>query len=443
MATFYVRSTTGSNANNGSTWALAKATVAGALSAAAAGDTIWVSQVHAESTASTITWTGGALTTPTKIICGNDGAQPPTALATTATVTTTGASNIDLNSNLYVYGITFNVGTGTSGGSMDFGANAHSWIYMEQCQFIIVNNFSASGFFVGNLADADDRILWKNCNIKSANAGNTITQLARAGIFHWNGGSIVSGGTTPTVLVTPVTGSNILIENVDFTNYGNGVNLTAATKTSANVTFRNCKMPASWSGALLNGTFGTTNLGQVSGYNISTGSANYKLWTESVTGSVNDETTFVRSGGASDGTTPLSWKMVTTANTSYPYCVLDTPEFVLWNDTTGSSKTVTVEILRDSATNLKDNEIWIEVNYFSSASIIAGALVVDRVDVGTGTAADLPASSVTWTTSGMANPNKQKVAVTFTPNLVGFFMAKVKLAKASTTVYVDPYLTVT
>src|SRR3990167_2296817 len=89
MANIYVRSTDGSDADDGSTWALAKATLAGALAIATSADTIWVSQNHAETAAGNKSHTFP--TTPgLRVLCGNDAAEPPTALATTATVTTTG-----------------------------------------------------------------------------------------------------------------------------------------------------------------------------------------------------------------------------------------------------------------------------------------------------------------------------------------------------------------
>ena len=110
---------------------------------------------------------------------------------------------------------------------------------------------------------------------------------------------------------------------------------------------------------------------------------------------------------------------------------------------TGSPITVTVEILRDSATALTDAEIWLEVSYLSASGTPLGAVARNiAADVFT-TPANQASSSETWTTTGMSNPNTQALAVTFTPQMAGFLMARVMLAKASTTVYVDPKLTVT
>jgi hypothetical protein len=160
-------------------------------------------------------------------------------------------------------------------------------------------------------------------------------------------------------------------------------------------------------------------------------------------GDTYSETTIVRSGGASDGINPLSWRMVANATAKvFPVLPMVSGEFAIWNDTTGSARTVTVEFLHDSATGLKDNELWLELDYYGASGNPKGTLATSAPNV-LASGSTLASSSATWTTTGMANPNAQKVAVTFTPQLKGFFIATIKLAKASYTVYVDPKMTVT
>ncbi|MEK9809109.1 MAG: hypothetical protein VW362_01580, partial [Candidatus Nanopelagicales bacterium] len=136
----------------------------------------------------------------------------------------------------------------------------------------------------------------------------------------------------------------------------------------------------------------------------------------------------------------LSWKMATTANAEYPAIILRSPEIAKWNETTGSSVTVTVDILHDSATALKDNEVWLEVEYLGTSGTPLALFTDDAVADVITTAADQTSSSATWTTTGMTNPNKQKLSVTFTPQEKGLIIARVCVAKASYTVYVDPEL---
>jgi hypothetical protein len=55
----------------------------------------------------------------------------------------------------------------------------------------------------------------------------------------------------------------------------------------------------------------------------------------------------------------MSWKIVTTADAEYPQQVFNTPEIVAWNETTGSAKTVTIEVITDNVT-LNDDECWVD-----------------------------------------------------------------------------------
>lgn len=203
---------------------------------------------------------------------------------------------------------------------------------------------------------------------------------------------------------------------------------------------RNGKLPASWTGALTTGTLLAGARYEM--HNCDDGDTNYRLWVEDYAGSIKQETTIVSSGGASDGTTSLSWKMASSANAEYPLIVLDSPEIVQWNDTTGSAITVTVEIITDNVT-LTDAECWLEVQYLGTSGYPLSTFISDaKADV-LATAANQATSTETWTTTGLTTPTKQKLSVTFTPQEKGFLHAVVKLAKASTTVYVDPLLVVT
>ena len=174
-------------------------------------------------------------------------------------------------------------------------------------------------------------------------------------------------------------------------------------------------------------------------WNCDSGDTNYRLWIEDYAGSIKSETTLVKTGGASDGDTPLSWKMATTANAEYPLVLLRSPEIFSERITsTGSAKTITVDILHDSATALKDDEIWLEVQYLGTSGFPLGSFANDsKADV-LAAGANQASSSATWTTTGMGNPNKQKLEVTFTPQEKGVAIVTVCMAKASYTVYVDP-----
>ncbi len=135
--------------------------------------------------------------------------------------------------------------------------------------------------------------------------------------------------------------------------------------------------------------------------------------------------------------------MVSSANAKPYTAPLESEELAAaWNTTVGSAVTVTVDVLHDSVTNLKDDEIWLELWYLGTSGFPLATTIRDaKADIFSA-AADQAASTATWTTTGMANPNKQKLAVTFTPQEAGFIQARVVIVKPSATVYVDPVLQV-
>lgn len=439
MANLYVRSTDGNNADSGATWALAKATLAGACSAAAAGDTIYVSQAHAETGAGTITCPG-TLAAPCKIIVGDDSAEPPTAVSAAATITVTAAGTIVLSGHAYVRGISF-LGDRTMRLATT-GANVQRY---EACSFRLSS--ASSGYLQpGNaISAAPTQVYWDNCDIKF---GATTQYLTPAhGRFIWRGGTYLSGGTAPTNLLTidDARGASYTeISGVDFSAANASMNLVGACATGGHFVFRNCKLPTSWSGDLYNGTM-LAGL-RVEMYNCDNADTNYRLFIKDYCGTIKHETTIIRTGGASDGTTGLAWKMESNANAEYPIHRLESPELADWIDTTGASKTLTVEIVHDSqgagsGSKFQDDEIWLEVMYLGTSGFPLGTPLNDaKADV-LATAANQADSSETWTTTGLTTPVKQALSVTFTPAEKGFYHARVVLAKASKTVYVCPKAT--
>jgi hypothetical protein len=263
------------------------------------------------------------------------------------------------------------------------------------------------------------------------------------GVFKIQGGSALTGTTSPTTLFGPASGTYISwieASGSDLTNLAAAVNIFSAGAPSIGI-IRNSKLPASWTGSLVSGTMIPGE--RYTMHNCDSADTNYRIWIEDYAGSIRSETTLVRTGGAGDGTTTLSWKMATSADAEYPLILLESGEIHSeWIETVGAAKTVTVEILHDSTTNLKDDEIWLDVQYLGTTGFPLGSFANDaKADV-FATAADQTASTATWTTTGLTNPNKQKLAVTFTPQEKGVAICRVMMAKASYTVYVDPMATV-
>lgn len=421
-------------------WANATVDLQRAAANDAPGDTIYLSQAHAESTAAGITFAlAGTAASPTRVICGDDASAPPSTSAETASITTTGNSGISFTGTCYyVEGLTFNIGSGAVSSTMALTGTTAARAVFRNCDLVLVSTGSGADIRVSG---AYSHALLENCDISFSSTAQSISNsITNATRFEWNGGSLLSGTSEPATLVE-TNSAFTLLSGLDLTHAGGGVNLFGQTGTGpSRAIIRNSKLPASWSGSLVTGTLPLNSRFEM--HNCDSGDTNYRLHIQDYSGSIISEITIVRADGASDGTTPLVWKMVSTANAEYPMLPLESPEVVQWNDTTGSAITATVEIVTDNVT-LTDAECWLEVQYLGTSGYPLGAFVSDaKADV-LATAANQTSSSETWTTTGLGTPVKQKLSVTFTPQEKGFIHAVVKVAKASTTVYVDPLLVIT
>lgn len=453
MANIYVRSSDGSNADNGSTWALAKATVAGAASIDAAGDTVYLSSAHAESLGS-FAWaysSPGTIASPNRLLSVDDAAEPPVALSAGASMSNTGNNQMEVQGFVYCYGITWNVTTSASIALMYFATlNAPSNVEIDECKIRLVGTSTAGRISIGrDSTNVGARVSWRNTSVKFASASQGI-QVAAAR-FVWvnnaGGGSYVgieAGGTSPTALFKYVgehdgssTGrsASVLCEGLDLSNGAAGMHIVGTMRGASQFLMRNCKLPASWTGSLVSVAIEDGSVATM--VNCDNGDTNYRLMQKTAAGLVSDETTLVMTGGATDGDTPISWKVVTTTSCG-PGASWISPEMYVERTTVGSAVTVTVEILHDSTTDLTDNEAWLEVTTLGTSGQPLSTTTTDRATDTLTTPGDQPNSSVTWTTTGLTNPNKQYLSVSVTPQEKGFLIARVYVAKASKTLYINP-----
>ncbi len=166
---------------------------------------------------------------------------------------------------------------------------------------------------------------------------------------------------------------------------------------------------------------------------------NYRHDKYNFSGSQVVETTIVRTGGATDGTTPLATKIVTTANANFTFPYESIP-LAIWNDTVSTNRVVTVYGIWGGGAVPNNDEIWIEVSYMGSsgspiATINTANAKADYLTAAAGQASD----SSTWGGS----TTKFKMSVTLSspqPALKGDIYVTVKAAKASSTFYIDPLI---
>jgi hypothetical protein len=412
---------------------------------AAAGDRIFAAHNHAETSSSNVIIpsgsTSGSQTSPVFVYCVNaSGSVPPVSadLRTTATVTATGAE-VRLNAQggvLYFNGIQFSAASFRVNSA---AAGNFQEAVFENCLF----TFTGGTFFlVGSTGTATTNIATLiNTPIVFSAVGQAIYA---SGDFIWRDtASAIGAGTVPTILFNAssgtanIGGTNILLDGVDLS----AVNTTLfgfPSNADANIIAQviNCRLHASATVAA------TPSKRRQSVQLVGSGSAGNSARNEKYDydGTLTTETTIVRSSGASDGTTAVSWKAVTTANTNKS-SQFGLPPIAIWNSTTGSSKTLTIEIVNDGTT-LKDDEVWIEVEYLGSSSQPVSSKITSRAADHLTTGSNISTSSVTWTTTGLSSPVKQKMSVSFTPQMAGLVRAVVCIAKASQTLYVDPKVTI-
>lgn len=434
MAIRYVRSTDGSNADSGATWALAKANLNGGANGDIAGDTVYVSQVHSETSAVSIffDWAGSA-SAPVKVICANDAAEPPTTAATSAIVEVTGASSqIQISGSHYCYGISYkNNGTGATAIWLH---NSSDQIQLwEQCSFQI-NSATASNLYINATSASTGNVKWRNCTVLFGNASSNI--IPQCDKFLWEGGSVLSGGTAITTLFTLSTGRTVEVDvrGVDFSNCSSALYI-IGTNGGCRMTIRNCKLPAAWTGGIYNGTIDFA--GRVEMYNCDSGTTNYKFLAQDPAGTLQESITVKRTSGSTDGFTAYTMLMTSNANCNLYYGEFPSLEIAVSNDIVGADVTLSIDIAHDSLTALNNDEVRLQVEYLGSTTSTQSTIAHNGLTTPLTAATAHAASTNAWTTTGLANANVQTLSITVTPQQRGFLLCKIILTKASYPIYVD------
>jgi hypothetical protein len=432
----------------GTAWAAPHARIANAVASGwpSAGDTIYVSNNHAATQASSINISPvGFASNGLNIICVSDTVVPPTTLATTASESTTGANSITVGStgfgavtNIFMYGVTFNAGSAANAASINLN-NTPNTIYIprfEKCSFVLNNTNSSSLTIIGQNSSnsiQDSNIVFKGCSFVFGSTGQSLSMCSCA-LNLFDACVFAGTGTVPTNLFSTVFGaiSGNIIRDCDLSAVTTNL-LTIGNNGNFVFNVQNSKLGSAVN--VVNGTINSWGQLDFKVHNSDNAATNYRYYRKNYLGTEQQETTIVRTGGATDGTTQISHNVNTTANSNY-YQPFVTEEITAWNDNSGSSKTATVYLTTN--TTLNNNDFWIEIEYPSSSSNPQGATVTTRMAL-LGTPTALTTDSSTW---GGSITNKYKCSVSFTPQMKGPVKARIYVAKPSVTIYVDPLLSI-
>jgi len=407
----------------------------------AAGDRVFLSSDHAETQATTLKIGPlGSATSKVSIISVNRtlGNIPPLAADITsgAKVTTTSTGTLSADGYLLLDGVTLNP-SGT--GQFSSGDYATGAVYLLNSTISLGSNATASAI---NLAVSNDaHVILDNTPIVFGNAAQSINFSANSLLFEWRNTPSAISGTVPTTKLFANGGTTKAIANifaVDLSGLG-GTTIVSGTPQTLVMNFSKCKLGASYT---LPTSIGESILNSALNF-IDCDSANTNYNNARVTfgGNLTTETTITRASGATDGTQAISHKIVTNANATtnvLPLVTFESFPIHIWNTATGSSKTATIEII--SSASLNNNDIWPECSALDVAGSAYGSVYSSYIATPLTAAAAVTTSTATWNASP-ATPVKQKLQVTFTPQKVGLVSCIVKVGKASTTVYVDPLIT--
>ena len=429
----------GSNTDPYDTLAKAATTMAvaiiGASTNAVAGDDFYVGMDHAEAPGSTITYTfPGTASAPNRVISINTTTENYDKADNVQIDTSGGVFDLIINGQVKFYGISLKVGDDL----IMVGGDDAIEFYDSLLELSSVN----AVFDLGN-ASGRNRIKLKitDVNFSGGGSGGKIRN-DRTGMFEWNGGTLSWSGTQPTALFDDQN-RTVFISVA-------GVDLSSITSALVDVSSP-ADILAEFHHNVINSgvslTVGTiSNVGTkvlMSGCDDTTGNDLYRLEYVDFYGSiVHDDAIFVTTDGASDGTTPISWKMVTTGNAKEFSEPLISPPIPIWISSTGS-KTFTIKGIWDSASDIQTDEAWLEIEFLDAAANTNSTFADDGLANILATPADQTNNTETWTgTGGFTNENKIDLAVTATVNRVGPALARIHLAKPSTTFYADPKIIV-
>jgi hypothetical protein len=455
MAVIYLRSTDGNDGDNGSTWALAKATLQAAVTAAGVGGTVYVSKSHSESYVSATTVTFPGTTGPEDSVKVNIFAvddtgnpEPPTTLTnkdSAATANFDNSLNLILAGAAYIYGVEFsNSGAVNASIQLGIGSTPAAMLF-EDCLFNLLSTGSSGGRLQhGGSSNTNmvRSINYLNCDFNFANASICFDIDAGSNVSV-SGGAILSVGTSVNVFQmdpgadrsTTCRASNLDLSGMTADDYLVGIN----GGTQVDFLGRRLKIPASIAGLVDTPLqLQPAPVPPIRIHSFGAADEYYQFYEQSYAGYCEDSTAVYRTGGATyDGTNEFSVKMgaTTGASTIFP---LRFKLAELKLDLT-SSKTLTVHTAQNAGTVYQDDEFWIEAEYPDSTGLALGVIDKTPRPGPLDTPANLTSSAETWTASG--SEDTRQVAITIGA-ITGATDAQVTvwacLAKPSGEIYVCP-----
>jgi hypothetical protein len=363
----------------------------------AAGDVIYVGANHAETQAATLNITSlGTTSNPVNILCVTQtGSLPPVSadLRTTASVSTTGSFALALtNGFAYINGITFNVGTGAGSFALGIGASSNSGWFFENCVLAKLGTGAAVGAIsLGSGVNGANLIKLKNTTMQFGNIGDSL-QIGVARVSWTNTPNAIAGSVFPTTLVKGNESGAVIFEAVDLSALGSGKTLLATNGAPKILILKDCKLG---SGVVVMAAQTSQGGSEAQVLRSDSSGTNYRNEKYRFEGTQLAETTIIRTGGANDGVTGLSWNILTSSGTKWVF-PFETFPIVIKNLVTAANVNVTMYGLLNAAALPNNDDVWFDVEYMGSAASPQGSFRTGTKSdfLATGTA--LSASTQAW-----------------------------------------------
>jgi hypothetical protein len=402
---------------------------------------IYVASDHVEAQGSAMTLTApGTSIAPTEIYCVDfAGRADPTApisadLRTTAAIGTAGAFDVTIGGFCNVDGVILNAGSGAVSASIRVAAAAHGWRW-RNCE-LKLGGSTGGNIVLGTFPNYQEL---ENTGLRFGAAASQL--LLNACSFTWrNTASALRGATMPTSLFSTsgAAMATATIDGVDLSPTGSGKNIVNGSLAPAptKLYFSDCKLDAA-----------VTRYAAVTAVTYATeawftrcGSAgNFDFSKHTPIGALTCETTVVRTGGASDGTQVMAYKVVTGANAKWrqPF---ECPPLAIWNDVIASTITVTVYGVWTGGALPNNDDIWMDIQKLGAAgSPLASIDTTTKADgLAAGVAVDADGS--TW--GGGTTVFKLTKTIT-APAQKGDILVFIRVGAASATAYFDPKVVIT
>lgn len=387
---------------------------------AAAGDSIYVGDDHVESMSVTGITPVGTNASPNLLYSIDHTLSLPVSasgLKVGATIST--PNNVTLNlatgsgaSASYWYGFTFSPGSaGASLAHFQFGSISSGpvWLKFDTCT-INLNNSNANSFIVAEGTTLGSYEL-VNTTMQFGATGQAFAQQGQI-VGSWrNTPTAIAGATLPTTLFYTGSQGLLTMEGVDLTALGSGKTLVpAGTAGSMNLVLNmiDCRLGAS---VTIASTPVSTAGPFVDVTRCSSSATTYVQRRYRYAGTLQEETTVIRTSGASDGTTGISWNITTTANAKWLLPFESFP-IAIWNGTISTNRVVTLHGIWNSASLPNNDDIWIDVAYLGASGSPQASFGTETKLTNLSSATPLTADSVSaWDSQASARQNSHAYAV--------------------------------